>query len=329
VGIAWSDATLYHERNLAPTKRFEELASLNSRFAGQGPALFTDFDEYAMPLAPRLEPDAPGYAFHGSIVVNGQPTGIGASYGSTLDVDQIEWPKVQQYPLIVQRRSPEQSRPPSNYKLAWQGTWFDVWHRDAPVDRVLLHLGTYTDGSATGKLACSDIRGAAQTAEKQGAQLAYATHGPVVQVNPQRAERSPNWQNVIPPIGFGLNGPGHLAASFRIPQDGRWLLWLRGDVFRPLTVYIDGRRVGSLGHETGGDRNYLHPLPLQLSAGKHELRLVRGGGSLAPGDATPSNVRRIAFELPSSPAKDVVTLAPSRWHELCNRQLDWLEVVRA
>lgn len=330
LGIAWSDGTLYHERNLAPTKRFEELASLNDRFAGQGPALLTDFDEYAMPLAPKLDPDQPGYAFHGAITVNGQVTGIGTgAYGSTSDLDQLEWPKVQQFPLIVQRRSPEQSRPPSNYKLAWQGTWFDVWRRDAPVDRVLQHVGAYSDGSATGVIGCSAIRDAAKTAASQNAQLAYATHGPVVQVNPQKAERSPNWQNVLPPIGIGLNGPGHLSAKVQIPQDGRWLLWLRGDVFRPLTVYVDGRRVGSLGHETGGDRNYVQPLPLQLTAGRHTLRLVRGGGSLAPGDGTPSNVRRIAFELPQSPGREVVKLQPSRWHELCGRQLDWLEVVRS
>lgn len=318
-GIAWSGAMLYHECNLAPTARFEELASLNSRFAGQGPALFTDFEEYAMPLASKLDPDAPGFAFHGA-------AGISTGYGSSPDLDQLEWQKVEQSKLIVQRRSPEQSRPPSNYTLAWRGTWYDVWRRAAPADRVLQHAGVYADGSATAPIGCDAIREAARTATQQGARLTYATHGPVVQINPQRANRSRNWQGAIPPTGIGLGGPGQLDATVRLPQGGRWQLWLGGNVFRPLSVYIDGRSVGSVGHQTGGDRNYLKALPLTLSAGEHQLRLVRGGGSLAPGDATPSALRRIAFELPTSPAHQVAHMAPARWRDLCGRQLDWLEV---
>ncbi len=38
-GVLVSDALQYHASNLAPTARYEELASINKRFAGRGPTL--------------------------------------------------------------------------------------------------------------------------------------------------------------------------------------------------------------------------------------------------------------------------------------------------
>ena len=48
VGVAASDAMQYHGSNLAPTARYEELATINTRFAGRGPTLYAGFDEYAL-----------------------------------------------------------------------------------------------------------------------------------------------------------------------------------------------------------------------------------------------------------------------------------------
>ncbi len=47
-GVLASDAKQYHASNLAPTARYREMESVARQFAGRGPALFTDFDEYAM-----------------------------------------------------------------------------------------------------------------------------------------------------------------------------------------------------------------------------------------------------------------------------------------
>jgi len=47
-GVIASDVMQYRATDLAPPARYAELASLDSRFAGRGPALFTDWDEYAL-----------------------------------------------------------------------------------------------------------------------------------------------------------------------------------------------------------------------------------------------------------------------------------------
>ncbi|MHB2001638.1 MAG: hypothetical protein ACYCSI_15865, partial [Solirubrobacteraceae bacterium] len=58
-GVLASDAYEYHSTNLAPTARYEQLAALGSRFAGQGPTLFTDFDEYSLYVLRALQVSGP------------------------------------------------------------------------------------------------------------------------------------------------------------------------------------------------------------------------------------------------------------------------------
>ena len=62
-GVLVSDARQYHVSNLAPTSRYEELARLNSRFAGAGPALFTDFDEYSLYVLRDLDVGGPDFVY--------------------------------------------------------------------------------------------------------------------------------------------------------------------------------------------------------------------------------------------------------------------------
>src|SRR5207249_3962936 len=58
-----SDAAQYHSSNLAPTARYDELASLDRAYAGRGPALFTDFDEYALYELRDLDVGGPDFAY--------------------------------------------------------------------------------------------------------------------------------------------------------------------------------------------------------------------------------------------------------------------------
>ena len=53
----------YHASNLAPTGRYEELASLNARYAGRGPTLFTDYDEYALYDLRSLDVGGPNFIY--------------------------------------------------------------------------------------------------------------------------------------------------------------------------------------------------------------------------------------------------------------------------
>ena len=48
------------------------------------------------------------------------------------DTDQLAPEAFTNSKLIVQRRSPEFSRPPSNYERVYHGRWYDVWQRSGP-----------------------------------------------------------------------------------------------------------------------------------------------------------------------------------------------------
>src|SRR5262249_52287370 len=60
-GVLASDALQYHGSNLAPTARYQELARVNARFAGTGPTLFTDFDEYSLYELRDLDVGGPNF----------------------------------------------------------------------------------------------------------------------------------------------------------------------------------------------------------------------------------------------------------------------------
>src|SRR5207248_11562892 len=45
-GVGWSDVDAYQQVLLAPNSRLTELEAIGKQFAGQGPALETDYDPY-------------------------------------------------------------------------------------------------------------------------------------------------------------------------------------------------------------------------------------------------------------------------------------------
>ncbi len=63
-GVLVSDALQYNATNLAPTARYTELAQIDKRFAGRGPTLFTDFDEYSLYVLRDLDVGGPDFLYH-------------------------------------------------------------------------------------------------------------------------------------------------------------------------------------------------------------------------------------------------------------------------
>jgi len=128
-----------------------------------------------------------------------------------------------------------------------------------------------------------------------------------------------------------MRRPGTLRVAFRIPHGGAWELWLKGDVMRELRLAIDGRPLGSLGAQLGGNSlvtNVLSPMPVHLSVGPHALAITRPGASLAPGDGGAALLAGL-FLTPAGPAGEsaLITLPARRWHSLCARRLQWVELV--
>ncbi len=135
-GVLASDALQYHASNLAPTARYDELASLDARYSGHGPTLFTDYDEYALYDLHNLDVGGPNFiypppALEGIVPRNGYP----------VDLDRIPPAALAAYSLIITRRDPAASRPPSAYRLLSRDTYYEVWGRRAGAAPAIVHFG--------------------------------------------------------------------------------------------------------------------------------------------------------------------------------------------
>ena len=53
----WSNALQYHDVSLAPRERMEELAEIGEQFDGQGPSLYTEFEEFGKHFLRQTAPE--------------------------------------------------------------------------------------------------------------------------------------------------------------------------------------------------------------------------------------------------------------------------------
>jgi hypothetical protein len=319
-GIGVSDAMQYHTSNLAPTARYEELASIDRRFAGDGPALFTDFDEYALYELRDLDVGGLNFSY--------PPVGLRMmqGHGYPIDLDRVPPAALSAYPLIVTRRDPTVSDPPSAYRLEWQGRYYQVWARRPRAPAAIVHLGL----SNTHPVECTSVERLARIAEARGGQLVAASPPETVMIDLDGAHH-PSWKYTHP--GLEMTGAGKLLATFDLPYAGVWDVWLKGELMPSVSVSVDGHALSSIGGELDGNPHNpdtMAPLRVTLAAGVHRLEIVRGGSNLlAPGDGGWAIVHQIFLTPADMPDVDTLTATPpARWRTLCGRRLDWIEVTR-
>ena len=331
-GIGISDAMQYHTTNLAPTARYEELASIDSRFAGRGPALFVGFDEYALYVLRDLD--------IGGLEFTYPPVGLhlASKHGAPVDLDHVPPAAWAAYPLVITTRDPSVSEPPAAYRLAWQGTYYEVWTRWPGAPAAIAHLGL----SSARVVPCSAVRGLAQVAQRATTASTSAASGaasgvylvaarpPELVMADVAESRHPSWTYTHP--GLLMTRPGQMSTTFVLPHAGVWDVWLKGELMPSVTVSVDGRTIGRRGGELDGNPHNpstMAPLAVRLTAGTHRLSIVRGSETpLAPGEGGWAILHEV-FLTPAGHDTDTLrTVAPSRWQSLCGERYDWIEAVR-
>ena len=319
-GIGVSDAMQYHASNLAPTARYDELESINRRFAGRGPALVTDFDEYA--LYELRDMDVGGLDFMYP------PVGLRTmkGHGYPVDLDHVSPATLLAYPLIVTRRDPAVSEPPSAYRLVWQGTYYQVWARTPGAPAGIAHLGL----SSARPVQCSSVRSLALLAESHGAQLVAAVPPVTVMAGVAGARHTSTWTYTHP--GLEMTRAGRMTTTFTLPYAGAWDIWLKGQFMPAFSVSVDGRTVASIAGQLDGNPHNpdtTTPLRVRMSAGRHRLRIARGALNLSPGDGGWAILHEIYLTPADAPDTDTLhVVPPAQWQSLCGRRYDWIEVTR-
>jgi hypothetical protein len=301
-GVLWSNALGYHDASLAPYDQLRELQSIGEEFAGQGPALMTEFQPYgARHFLRKLDGEGASELRSRSVPLVG---GGELEKGEWGDTDQIALPSLLYYRTLVLRRNPAQSRPPSPYSLIRRGEYYDVWQRPATVTAPPvrhLPLGDFEDPAAIP--GCTEVKALAVAAGPRGSLVAV--------------ERAP------PIVGAAR------AAVLAVPTAGRYQLYLQGSTRNRITLFVDGRRVGSVAGQLNESGQFLHLGSARLGAGRHRIALALDGPTPAPGSGGPVEpIGPLVLSPAGAEDPPLVKLPAARAGELCGKRLDWVEAIR-
>ncbi|MEA2246861.1 MAG: hypothetical protein QOH46_1390, partial [Solirubrobacteraceae bacterium] len=329
LGVLYGNALQYRHTPVADYTRMIDLKEINAKYAGRGPTLFPNFDEYAE----YLLRDA-----RGSGLVN--PWRSIMTYNRTAtpglqtirDTDEYEQHFLQGFRLIVRRRDPSASRPPSNWRLAETTREYEVWRRVSDPSRIAAHFPL--DGSSQRRSArfCRRVDAAVQKVGP-GARIAYALPKPdLVRVEPDPRAKPAFWGRQGNVLFAGA--PGRWKQPFVVPATGTYSMLMGGSVGRKITISVDGREVRVLRWRESYQGQYIFLANLRLTRGTHTLAVFRPGGNLLPGtgnDSSGTTTRIGPVLLDPAWQQQVVRSAPaSRLAAVCGSQqrLDWLEVWR-
>lgn len=329
LGVLYGNALQYHHTTLADYGRLMDLKRIDARYAGQGPALFPNFDEFAEYILRRAR---------GSGLVN--PWRSTMTYNRTAvegmqtirDTDEYEQHFLQGFRLIIRRRDPRASRPPSNWRLVGLTREYEIWRRVGDPSRIEAHYPLQPDPRQHNRRFCARVQASVAKAGR-GARIAYAVPKPdLVAVTPDPRAVPSYWTLLGEDMHAGT--PGRWQQPFVIRATGTYDVFFRASVGRRVKVSIDGRQIAAPRWRESYPGQSMLLATMRLTRGTHRLEVVRGGGNLLPGtgnDAagTTTSIGPVVFDPLSE--REVVRSAPaSQLNAVCaSRQgFDWIEVWR-
>jgi hypothetical protein len=325
--ILASDVLSYGHDRVAPTARIEAIQQVGDRFAGRGPVLWNEFEEYAKFFAHAAKISSPFEAITPEQVQLRKPSDF---YGHYFDLDEEQLSFVESYPIIVTRRSPAASRPPANYQLAYQNKYYQGWRRvSAP--QVLRHLPEQQLYYPSETVSCAALAPIVTDAPA-GTELMVATTPALAVFNPASdASRSGNWPLDPAQVGsVSTTSAGAAEGVLSVSGHARYAVWVQGDFPRKVYVQLDGRTVGWVaGSDTPGQ--WLQAASLHLSPGRHRVRIYEHAGHrhFGPGEWPKGDAGTIgAVALQQEAPERVRPLALADWRTLCGTRADWVELVR-
>ena len=324
-GVLWSNAVGYHDVSLAPYDQLRELESIGEEFAGEGPALMTEYQPYGVRhFLRKLDAEGASELRYRPVPLVG---GGELEKGEWADTDRISLPSLLTYRTLVLRRSPAQSRPPSAYSLVRSGDYYEVWQRPPAAPSATaghLPLGDFEDPAE--EPSCPAVRRLGLAAGDAGA-VAAVERGPNVVVSLESSAHPSSWIPTEPGSPDLIpGGPGIAQLRASVPASGRYGVYLQGSVRNRLTAFVDDDAVGSVEQQLNASQQFLYFGEVDLAAGEHDFVLALGGQTLAPGSGGfPEPIGPLVLS-PSVPGDlEVSEVRPAEAALLCGQRLDWVE----
>jgi hypothetical protein len=308
-GVIWSNVLAYGGVSIAPYEQLRELELIGEDFAGQGPALMTEYNPYgARHFLRELDAEGASELRFRPVTLRG---GTQAEKGEAVDLDRIEEAALFEYRTLVLRRSPVASRPPLPYRLVRSGEYYEVWQRPLePEGPILHHMPLGDEDSGAGLPVCSQVVGLELLALSN--QLGY----PASRIRLVAAPHVPVYDAT--------------GGELRVPRAGEYRAWLKGSVRGSVELFVDGRRAGEARHELQNEGGFVPLGELRLAKGAHRVELRFGGADLHPGSGgfpRPGTGPLLFAPTGAAMGGPIATVGIDEARRLCGQPWDWIEAV--
>ena len=325
-GVLWSNALAYQDVTLAPRERLAELERIGDLYAGQGPALMTEYEPYgARHFLRRMDPEGASELRRRVVPLrDGRPL----DKLEVADLDEFMLSGLMAYRTLVLRTSPVESRPPSPFERVRRGRFYDVWQRPDATSGVVEHMPLGDPLHPTAEPRCGEVTRLARIAGPGGRLAAAVRKADPIVIDLSSATRPGEWQPVE-----GVRGAvspattGSVETLIHVPAADRYGIWVGGAFRRELEVLVDGRRVASPRHELSHSGQYLPLGEAPLTAGVHRVTLRYGDADLHPGSGDPPFYLG-PLVVAAEPETSIRYVEPDRARTLCGMRLDWIEALR-
>ncbi len=347
-GVLWSNALAYHDVTLAPRAPLAELQHIGGLLAGKGPTFVNEYEVYAD--RHFLREGAPVEPAEYREVTLPLRDGLSLTESAWADIDSFPLSTLEPYRSIVTRRSPVESRPPSTYRLVWEGSYYQLWSRPAPPETTIVahvplgeslklpYCGRAQDGpyqplcsiNPVATPPCSTIEALGRRARGVGGELvAYQRPAPIVARGDQTLWPA-GWLHEAEEHSLVPTFPGTAVSHIAVASAEPYELWLAGSFARGFEVSVDGRHVGTVRNRLLPFAGYVHVATVFLEPGVHAIQLTYPHPNLGPGSGWGqfTYLSAIALEPTLHPPRALISVSPARARQLCGRKLDWIEIVR-
>lgn len=328
-GVLVSNALAYTHSWLAPHDQLAELETIGKTFSGQGPGLMTEYQPYGVRHFLR-DLDAEGASELRRRQIP-RLDGATADKGAWSDTDELVLDPAQEglftYRTLILRRSPDQSRPPSPYRKVWQGRYYEAWQRPADFDpaSVAVHEPLGEGHQPAVVPSCALVRSIAAQAGSDGRVVAVERQpNAVADLTGYPADWVPDPESrTLTPLSDGT-----ATGTIRVPDEGRYRVWVGGSARGRVEVRIGGVLAGSARGLLNNNGQFIELDEVDLASGDQPVTMTyERGSALRPATRDyPFGVGPVVIEPVDEP--DLVNLRSSDAAELCGRRMDWIEAIR-
>jgi hypothetical protein len=311
-GVLWSNVLAYHEVWLAPYDRLAELETIGERIDAQGPTLMTEYEPYGVRHFLRAA-DPEGAAELRRRPVSLRDGGV-LDKGEFADIDRFDLAALLEYRTLVLRRSPLASRPPSAFRIVWEGHYYEIWQRAEPAPRIIEHVPLGEGGGPAATPSCAEVLRLARRAGPAGRLAAVLRSRPVIVELAQGGR-------------IFLDGSLAIVQTVDLPVGGLYGAWVGSEFRGRVGLSVDEQGIGAARHQLKPEQFTILD-ERRLPAGRHAVRLDYGGPDLRPGSGGRPwfGLGPLVFSR-STAERPVLYVSPRNARSLCGRSLDWIEAV--